>query len=94
VIETSYSDARAHLARYLDQASDDREVIVVRRRGRPPVAMIDAAELTSLLETAHLLAAPANAARLVAAHERAGRGVQSGLTIDELRRDSGLDAGG
>ncbi|TAK23922.1 MAG: type II toxin-antitoxin system Phd/YefM family antitoxin [Chloroflexota bacterium] len=91
MIETTYSDARAHLARYLDRASDDREVIIVQRRGRPPVAMIDADELTSLLETAHLMASPANASRLLAALERAERSAGTRLSIDELRRDIGLN---
>jgi antitoxin YefM len=73
-VHTNYTDARAHLAAYLDQVSDDRETVVIKRRGKQAVALVDAAELSSLEETAYLLRSPENARRLLAALERSLRG--------------------
>jgi antitoxin YefM len=70
-IETSYSQAREQLKSLMDRAVDDREVIVVRRRGGGDVAMIAVDELSSLMETAHLLRSSKNAERLLTALSRA-----------------------
>jgi antitoxin YefM len=69
-IETSYTHLRANLASVLDQVVEDQEVVIVRRRGSPDVALIPAAELGGLMETAHLLQSPANAKRLLTALRR------------------------
>ena len=44
-VETTYSALREKLASYLDQVTDDREVVIVRRRGARDVALIPAEEL-------------------------------------------------
>jgi antitoxin YefM len=44
-----------------------------------------------MLETAHLLRSPRNAARLAAAVERAHSGKTPPSTLEELRRELGLD---
>ena len=92
MIQTSYSDARANFAHYLDKAVDDRETIVVRRRGRPDVAIVAADELASLEETAHVFSSPANARRILDALERAERGEGVRMTVEELREKFGLAA--
>ncbi|RME79135.1 MAG: type II toxin-antitoxin system prevent-host-death family antitoxin [Chloroflexi bacterium] len=91
-IQTTYTQARANLARLLEQAVADREVIIIKRRSGEPVALIAADELSSLLETAHLLRSPANARRLLTALSRALSPEQtiSPQTITELRREVGL----
>src|SRR5438132_13710908 len=66
-IETSYSEARQHLAALLDRATDDRETIIITRRNGARVALLAADELASYEETAHLLRSPANARRLLEA---------------------------
>jgi antitoxin YefM len=66
-IETSYSEARQHLAVLLDRAIDDRETIIINRRNGSRVALLAADELSSYEETAHLLRSPANARRLLEA---------------------------
>lgn len=38
----------------MDQVADDREPIVIRRRGKEPVALIAADDLESLVEVAEL----------------------------------------
>jgi antitoxin YefM len=72
-IQTTYSRARNGLAKLLDQVAQEREVIVIHRKGGEAVAMIAASELESLLETAYLLRSPANAERLLSALGRALR---------------------
>lgn len=88
---TTYSRARANLARLMDEVVEDREVVVIQRRGAEPVAMIAASELASLEETAHLLRSPANARRLLEALARAEEGALRPGTVEELRREVGLD---
>ncbi|WP_254948582.1 type II toxin-antitoxin system Phd/YefM family antitoxin [Cyanobium sp. N.Huapi 1H5] len=69
-IETTYTAARDQLKTLMDKVVDDREVVLVRRRQGGDVAMVAAEELEGLLETAHLLRSPRNAARLLKALER------------------------
>ena len=90
-IETTYTHARANLAALWDRVTNDREVVVVKRRGAEPIAMIAADELAELLETAHLLRSPRNAERLLTALVRARSGEGVPLTVEELRREVGLD---
>jgi antitoxin YefM len=60
-----YSELRAHLATHLDSVAElHGEPIIVERKGKAPVALIDAGELSSLMELVHLLRSPANARRL------------------------------
>ena len=74
-VETTYTGLRARLASVLDQVADDKEVVIVRRRGQnKDVALIPAAELAGLIETAHLLRSPKNAQRLLRALRRAEAG--------------------
>ena len=89
-IQTSYSDARVRLASLLDEVTQNNEVVIIRRRGAEDVALISAAELTSLQETAHLLRSPRNAERLLRALARAETGDGTPQTIEELRREVGL----
>lgn len=88
--ETSYTELRENLASYLDRVVDDREVVVVKRRGARDVAIIAADELAGLEETAYLLRSPANARRLRQALNRAKAGEGKAESIDELRRSVGL----
>lgn len=86
-IETTYSQAREKLASLLDKVTEDLEVVIINRRGGKPVAMIDAGEYESLMETLHLLRSPKNAERLLTALEQANRGEGEKLTLEELRRE-------
>lgn len=91
-LKVSYSHARDHLADVWDEVEDTREVAVIHRRGREDMALLPAAELASLRETAYLLRSPANAARLLAALTRARRGATPATDLAALRRELGLDA--
>jgi antitoxin YefM len=63
----TYTQARANLKALLDEVSDSREPVIIRRRGGEDVALIAVDELRSLIETAHLLRSPKNAERLLKA---------------------------
>ena len=90
-IETTYTALRENLATFLDRVTDDREVLVVkRRRGQRDVAIIAADELSSLMETAYLLRSPKNAERLLGALRRAENGEGRVETVEELRKSVGL----
>lgn len=89
--QVSYTEARARLAELLDRAEDDRETVIVTRRGRPSVAIIALDELESMRETLHIFRSPRNAARLLEAIERAERGEGRPQSIEEFRREVGLD---
>lgn len=84
-IHAQYTQARAKLASLLDEVTDHREVVIIQRCGHEDVAMISADELTGLLETAHLLRSPKNAARLLAALDRAQKRTDRPQTLEELR---------
>lgn len=83
--ETTYTSLRANLASVLDQVVDQQETVIVRRRGARDVALIPAAELAGLVETAHLLRSPRNARRLLSALRRAKAGNLKPGTTAALR---------
>jgi len=92
-VQVTYTEARARLADLWDQVTDNREVVIITRRGAEDVALIAADELAGLQETAHLLRSPKNAQRLLAARQQALEGEGTPVSVDELRRDLGLDEG-
>jgi antitoxin YefM len=87
---TTYTQARATLAKLCNEVVESREVVVIRRRGAGDVALVAADELRSLMETAHLLRSPANAERLLRALVRARRTKLRPGTVAELRRELGF----
>ena len=90
-IEISYSEARNNLASILDQVTDDSEVVVIKRRGHSAVAMIDADELSAMMETEYLFRSPKNAERLMKALDRARKGGGKKMTIEKLRKEFGAE---
>lgn len=93
-IQTTYTQARTQFAHLCDAVTNDREIVIIHRRGAEDVALIAADELAGLLETAHLLKSPANAERLLNALARARERIGAPQTIAELRREVGLDVTG
>ncbi|HBI44585.1 MAG TPA: prevent-host-death protein [Planctomycetales bacterium] len=88
--EITYTQARANLAALCDKVSSSHEPIIIRRRGAEDVALVDAAELRGLTETAHLLRSPQNARRLITAIIRARTEDLPAKTIEALRQEFGL----
>ncbi len=72
-IETTYSQAQTDFDALCDYVTKNREVVIIHRQGADTVAMIAADELSSLLETVHLLRSPKNAKRLFRALNRASQ---------------------
>lgn len=70
----SYTELRARLAHYLDEATENLEPLRVTRKGRPEVVLLDAAEYDGMRETLHLLRSPANARHLAKALKEAEAG--------------------
>jgi antitoxin YefM len=88
--ETTYTHARANFASLCDQVASTREPVIIRRRGAEDVALVNAAELRGLMETAHLLRSPKNAQRLIAALVRARGDDLPAATVETLRREFDL----
>jgi antitoxin YefM len=90
MVETTYTSLRENLASVMDRVVNDREVVVVRRKRGQPVAMLAADELSSLLETAHLLRSPKNAQRLLEALAESYKRKGKPESLDRLREELGL----
>ena len=90
-IQTTYTQARDGLAKLMDQATQNREVIIIQRRGEEDVALIAASELESLMESSYLLRSPVNADRLLSALGSALKGEGQVLTAEDLSREVGLE---
>ncbi|MCO4099888.1 MAG: type II toxin-antitoxin system Phd/YefM family antitoxin [Gemmatimonas sp.] len=82
---TTYSHLREHLAEVWDEVESSQEPVILQRRGHEDLALIPAAELKSLQETAHLLRSPKNAARLLAALTRAETRANDPTSLEALR---------
>jgi antitoxin YefM len=91
--ETTYTTLRQNLSSVLDRVVDQQETVIVRRRGARDVALLPAAELAGLLETAHLLRSPRNARRLQSALRRAEQRRTKPGTAAALRREMLGEAG-
>jgi len=89
-IQTTYSNARANLAKLCDEVVDNQRVVIISRRGRHDVALISADELSGLLETVHLLRSPKNAERLLTALNRAKARKTGAKSVKALRKELGL----
>ena len=70
----TYTSARAHLAKTMDQVCDDHEPVIITRNGERSVVLLSLEDFKALEETAYLLRSPANAKRLLAAIEQLSQG--------------------
>ena len=89
--ETTYTSARANLAKLCDKVISSREPVIIHRRGAADVALVAADELSSIIETAHLLRSPRNAQRLLRAMNRARTRKLRPETVVKLRGELGLE---
>jgi antitoxin YefM len=85
VTTTTYSHLRENLAEVWDTVEDTQEPMILQRRGHQDLALLPAAELAGLMETAHLLRSPKNALRLMAALTRSEARSVEPTTLQELR---------
>ncbi len=56
----TYTHARQNLSAILDSVTDDAEVIYIKRKNGKEVAIVEAKEYESLLETAYIFSTTAN----------------------------------
>lgn len=89
--QVTYSYARQNLAKILRDAEDRQEPVIIKRRGHEDMALIPAAELRSLEESAHLLRSPKNARRLLKALQRALENGGEAETPGSLRSQLGFE---
>lgn len=89
-IQVTYSQARENLAQLWDEVTQNKETIIITRRGAKDIALVSASELASLEETAYLLRSPKNAERLLAALLRSKTGEGTAQTLEELRAEVGF----
>jgi len=88
--QTTYTKARANLAKLCDQVTDNRDIVIISRRTGGDVALIAADELSSILETLHLLRSPKNADRLLSALKDARARKGKRQSVISLRREVGI----
>ncbi len=86
-IQTTFNKARDNFDSLLEQVTADREIVIINRRGSEDVALVAASELSSLLETAHLLRSPKNAQRLLKALHRVQARTLKPQPLDKFRRE-------
>jgi len=60
----SFSEARKHLKKIINQVIDDADVAVITRRDAPDAVIMSLQTFNSWQETVYLLKSPANAAHL------------------------------
>ena len=89
-IQTTYTQARANLAKLFDEVTQNREIVIIRRRRGDDIAVVAADELSGLTETAHLLRSPKNARRLLQALARAQARTEKPQTMKALKEGIGL----
>lgn len=84
---TTYTNARAIFAQLCDEVASTREPVIIKRRGAEDVALVSADELSSIMETAHLLRSPRNAERLLTAIARAQTQEMKTSSVEDLRKE-------
>ena len=89
--ETNYSQVQANLANLLEEVYDQRQIVVIKRSNQKDVALIAADELSSLLESLHLLRSPENAKRLFRSLEWANSGEGTPQSLEELKQEIACD---
>jgi PHD/YefM family antitoxin component YafN of YafNO toxin-antitoxin module len=52
--EVNYAWAHQHLAELMDKVLEENSVTIISRGGSDPIAMLPAAELSSMLEAIHI----------------------------------------
>ncbi|KAI9133880.1 type II toxin-antitoxin system Phd/YefM family antitoxin [Acaryochloris sp. CCMEE 5410] len=89
----SATNARKEFFKILDEVANDSSVVIVKRKNAPNVAMIAESELSSLVETVHLLRSQNNAERLFSALEKSQKrdldtpeAINPQQSLEELRQ--------
>ena len=78
---TSYTAARANLAKTMERVCNDHAPVIITRKRESPVVMISLEDFQAMEETTYLLRSPMNARRLLEsiAELETGNGTQREL---------------
>lgn len=79
----TYTELRANLAGFMDEVCDTRAPLLVTRQNARSVVMLAEDDYEGLMETVHLLRAPANAVRLLESIQQANSGELSEFDLIE-----------
>lgn len=90
-ISLTYTQARANLAKLLDEVSLNKEVVIINRKNAENVALVSESELSGILETAHLLRSPKNAQRLLKALLEVQTENNTPQSLEDLKLEFGLE---
>ncbi|MDP3148060.1 MAG: type II toxin-antitoxin system prevent-host-death family antitoxin [Ignavibacteria bacterium] len=90
-ISLTYTQARANLAKLLDEVSLNKEVVIINRKNAENVALVSESELSGILETAHLLRSPKNAQRLLKALLEVQNENNIPQSLEDLKLEFGLE---
>jgi len=90
-VTLTYTQVRANLAKLLDKVSRNNEIVIINRKNAENVAMISESELSSILETTHLLRSPKNAQRLLKSLLKAQEGKGIPQSLEDLKHEFGLE---
>lgn len=85
--EVSCTWAEENLSQLMAKVAEENSVAIISSPNQDPIAMLPAKELSSLLETLHLLRSPTNAQHLFSALERADAGQGTPQSLDELKAE-------
>jgi antitoxin YefM len=85
-----YNQALNQFSEICDRVIAEKNFVILERGDRENVAVISAKELSSLLETLHLLKSPKNATRLFEALEEADSRTVLPKTLNQLKQEVGL----
>ncbi|MDP3683308.1 MAG: type II toxin-antitoxin system prevent-host-death family antitoxin [Ignavibacteria bacterium] len=90
-ISLTYTQARANLAKLLDEVSLNKEVVIINRKNAENVALVSESELSGILETVHLLRSPKNAQRLLKALLEVQSENNTPQSLEDLKKEFGLE---
>lgn len=85
-----YDQALNQFSEICDRVIAESNYVILERDNQENVAVISAQELSSLLETLHLLKSPKNAIRLFEALEEADSRTVLPKTLNQFRQEVGL----
>lgn len=75
------SDFRANLKEHLESIKNDQDILIISASKKSDFVVLTLEQFESMEETAHLLASPANAARLAKGVKQARQGKVSSKKI-------------
>ena len=74
----SYTAARAHLSKTMQQVCDDHAPVIITRSNAEPVVMMSLSDFDAMQETNYLMRSPANASRLIDAMDEIEQMIAAG----------------